>query len=332
MRCVGTHASGAFAQLEFLLGVTVGRQPRALAGFGFRDGDEFHTGNAFGVIGEFFFVHVAAGKQRPPGRLGGTTVEVEHLRHQYMKLLLVITVGFGFRYAGHEALFIAGEPCFVCVNLVAFLSFRLGGGIVFGPLGGLRLEAQEPVMQQIGRTAVVFVVVANLAQQIVFARLAPLFVIDDAGAGAGHFPFALGHVEGFDVLDRIARLGYADGFAHDLVEIDESFLAQQLVDLGFAYAVQGHQALDGSDFVVGVVVDVRSGVLAQMIGHKIDKGGEGSLLLGAIVCPEVAIDPLSFVAQANAKQVFEPTLLQRVAFHIEEEITFIRHRQAVEAG
>ena len=62
-----------------------------------------------------------------------------------MELLLVIPVGFW--HTRHEACFIAREPGFVCVNFFALFTLELGGGIVLGPFGGLRFEAEQPVMQ-----------------------------------------------------------------------------------------------------------------------------------------------------------------------------------------
>ena len=83
---------------------------------------------------------------------------------------------------------------------------------------------------------------------------------------------------------------------------------------------------------MGVVVDVRLGVQEQMLHQEVDKNGEGLLLFGAVMRPKVTIDPFAVVSDADAKEVFEAVFLQRVALHIEKQITFVRGWQAIKPG
>ena len=55
-------------------------------------------------------------------------------------------------------------------------------------------------------------------------------------------PVAFCHVEGFEVLERIGRLGYADRFADHLVKINELLPAQQVVQLMLGDGVTAGEA------------------------------------------------------------------------------------------
>ena len=131
---------------------------------------QFQAGNAFWVFQQFFGRHLLPGKQAPPGRLGCAAMKVEQLIHQHAHALCVGLLG---SYAGHtrqQFLLVAGQQGFMVADLLAFfglvcffadgLAGRCAGGSLLCRAGG-GPDAQQPVVQQVGRATVVFVVVAD---------------------------------------------------------------------------------------------------------------------------------------------------------------------------
>src|SRR5439155_8140824 len=90
-------------------------------------------------------------------------------------------------------------------------------------------KAEQPVAELERRDAVLLVVLGDLVEDALLARLDPLLVGDDRLAALGHSRVALLHVEGLDLLDSVARLRDPDALLDDLVEVDQHTLAQEVV-------------------------------------------------------------------------------------------------------
>ena len=84
-----------------------------------------------------------------------------------------------------------------------------------------RAPLEQPVAQEPRRDAVLAVVLVDLAQERVVARLHPLLEDDDRGAAVLHLGLPLEVEEGLQLLQPVARPRGADAVADDAVEVDE---------------------------------------------------------------------------------------------------------------
>ncbi|MNV69774.1 hypothetical protein D3C71_1627000 [compost metagenome] len=133
-----------------------------------------------------------------------------------------------------------------------------------------------------------------------------------------------------DILDRVAGLGHPDRFAHHLVQIDHLAVAQQPVHLCFTRPVLAHQALDGRLFVAGVVVNMRVGVTLEMVDDPVDELLEGDLFFFSGMRPKGFEGLLPTLVDVKTEEVFQATLFQRIALHVEEQITIDRLGHPIE--
>ena len=125
---------------------------------------------------------------------------------------------------------------------------------------GLQASLLEPVAEKEVRDAVIAVVRRDRIEDRGVARLHPALVLDDAEPGLGDATLAFGHVEGLELLDRIALDARADSLADDVVvEVHEDAPAEEDVDLVFARRVALHQALEGTRLIAAVVIDCIDG-------------------------------------------------------------------------
>ena len=120
---------------------------------------------------------------------------------------------------------------------------------------------------------------------------------------------------------------------HDLIEIDEHFAPQQVVELVLARGVLAHQPLQGRHFVRGVVIDVQVGPRPKPRVDEVDEPLEGHLLLVAAQRLERREDRRAGIDRDGAEQVLEAStgLEVRIAFHVEEDVARRRRRQQSKA-
>ena len=201
---------------------------------------------------------------------------------------------------------------------------RLANLLRLGPGDLVRPQLEQPVAQQPRRLAVLRVVLLDLMEQRVVARLEPLLVHEDRVAAGLELGFAR-HEERLDVLERVPGMRVAQPLADDLEEVDEDAGAQEVVDLVLARAVPAHQPLERGRLVARVVVDVQARVARASLVDEVDEVLERLLLGGAVVRPEGAVA----LGVADAPEVLEPAarLPERVALDVEEEIAGRGRRQ-----
>ena len=153
--------------------------------------------------------------------------------------------------------------------------------------------------------------------------LAPFLVEDDARAGGGNVTVALIHVEGLEILDRVALLRRNHRARHDLEQVDEAALALQLVHRRLGNAMMCGQPAQRRNLVVGVVVDVGAGMAAEVVNQERQQVGDGAPLGVAVVCPEGPEHPLAFIAQPQAVEVFESARIIGIALDVVEHVTVV---------
>ena len=183
----------------------------------------------------------------------------------------------------------------------------------------LRAPLEQPVAQEPRRDAVLVVVLVDLAQERVVARLHPLLEDDDRGAAVLHLGLPLEVEERLHLLQPVARPRGADAVADDAEQVDEDVAAEQVVELPLARAVAAHQPLERGDLVGGVVVDVQVGVAREPLVHEVDEALERDPLRLVVVRVErleVAVDV------EDPPEVLEPAarVPERVALEVEEEV------------
>ncbi len=175
------------------------------------------------------------------------------------------------------------------------------------------------------------VVLVDLAQERVVARLHPLLEDHDRGAAVLHLRLPLEVEEGLELLQPVARPRGAEAVADDAVEVDEDLAAEEVVELALAGAVAAHQPLERGDLVGGVVVDVQVGVAREPLVHEVDEGLERDPL-GLVVVRverlEVAVD-VEDPPEVLERAVGVP---ERVALEVEEEVAGRGVGQEREAG
>ena len=334
--CVGARAIVASGELGLLLRHHVGVDGGSLVRARRTRRVLLQASQAFLVLDQLPLFAVHAVKQRPPGRLVGTAVKIQQLVAQLGGVVLGQPLGAVGRQGVDQPLAVRHQA------LLGLLRLRQGRHLAGGAFGrcdakshpprhARRPQLQKPVVQLLGRFDVVAVVDGNVLQQLRVLRFAPALVEDNAGAGILDVARARRPIEALDVLDRVARLGCADGLAHDLVQVHEGALAQQVVDLHFARGVPAGQALECRFFVAGVVVDVGAGKLFAPLGDEVDEGLERRPLIGAGMRPERQERPGSTVAEPDPEQVLQPSVLERVTLHVEEHVAGIGLRQPVKA-
>ena len=190
---------------------------------------------------------------------------------------------------------------------------------------------EQPVAQEPRRDAVLVVVLVDLAQERVVARLHPLLEDDDRGAAVLHLGLALEVEERLHLLQPVARPRGADAVADDAEQVDEDVAAEQVVELALARAVAAHQALERGDLVGGVVVDVQVGVAREPLVDEVDEALERDPLRLVVVRVErleVAVDvedPPEVLERAGR-------VPERVALEVEEEVAGRGVGQEREAG
>ena len=196
--------------------------------------------------------------------------------------------GLVLRHVGEERRPVLFQRCLDCANALGLVLLLLRILVTphLEPRQALRPKLQQPVAQQLRGSAIVLVVVADAVELGGVLRQSPALVVHDGGAGIEDLAFARRHVEHLEVLDGQARLGGANAFAHDLVQVHELLAAQQVVELRLARAVQRHQALERGGLVVGVVVDVQARKPPRALDHEVDERFERTALLCAVVRPE----------------------------------------------
>ncbi len=163
----------------------------------------------------------------------------------------------------------------------------------------------EPVTQAPGRDAVVAVVVGDVIEDelcgirvTVFGERPRLDVTHDRVIAALHVTRAdlVAHVERLELLDRIGPRPYPQGAPDHGVKVNEDAVAQQAVDLRLTHAVpRGHLQQVGG-LIGRVVVDVHPRVGPPAYRDHVEKGLEGSALVGKGVGPQrvvlfAVIDP-----------------------------------------
>jgi len=102
-----------------------------------------------------------------------------------------------------------------------------------------------------------------------------------------------------------------------------------VINLSLADAVQRHEALECGFFVCGVVIDVHTRKAGKPIHHEGHEFPEGFTLLLTVMSPERPETVFVVFQVVHAKQVLQSALLQRIALHVEKQVTVIRRGQAV---
>jgi hypothetical protein len=115
------------------------------------------------------------------------------------------------------------------------------------------------------------------------------------------------------------------------IEIDEHAVPKQVVHLGLARAVAGHEPPQGGGFVVVVVEDVQPGVAPAGGGDQVNRVLEGLLLAGCVVSPEgVRLGTpclVRFARLRDAKEVLDAVIEREgIALDIDEEVARGRFR------
>src|SRR5579862_180540 len=280
--------------------------------------------DALGIIDQLFFRQFLPVEHRPPFGLGLAAMKFEELAHQLTERQL----GDGSCEQSRNRV----DRPLLALQTTRF-AFRVGllarGAVV--PRNPGRAQREKPTPQQQRRAAIDLVIVRDLLEQVRLAQAPPLLVDDDAGRGGFHLALAAGHVERFEILDRVAWFGDPHGLANDAVEIDEFSLPEQIVDLVFPSAVEHGEAFEGALFVSGVMIDMCVGSFRQTRRDEIDGLLEGLLLTGTIMAPKRRESWPFGLFGDEAEEIFEPAVEERIALHVEEQITRARPRQTSES-
>lgn len=95
--------------------------------------------------------------------------------------------------------------------------------------------------------------------------------------------------------------------------------------------VLAHQALDGRFFIAGIVVDMRIRVTLKVRDDPVDELLERDLFFVPAVRPKSFEGLFTAFVYIQAEEVLQATLLQRITFHIEEQITLDCRRHTAKA-
>ena len=188
-------------------------------------------------------------------------------------------------------------------------------------------------MELEGRAAVLLVVALDLREERLVAGLDPGLEGDDRIVTTLHLGLALEAVERLDRLDRVARRRGAERLAHDPVEVDEHFLAQEVVDLALARPVLAHQPRERGALVGGVVVDVEARMAAAALDDPVDEPLEHRALAVAVARPECLVAHLAgLVPVAEPEEELEPArgVVERVPLEVEPHVAEVGYGQEAE--
>ncbi len=203
-----------------------------------------------------------------------------------------------------------------------------------------RTKVEQPAVQPVGGDAVDPVVLGDLAEYVVGGGVVGarevgqhVLIGDDAVDGVLDLRAArAGHVERFQVLDRIRPLGDLQAAPDNRVEVDEPVPREQGVHVLFTGAVPGREPLQRVRLIRRVVVDVRPRVVVEPSGRPVDEPFERAFLSGTVVCPERVEDLPGFIQGDGAEQVLQPGVVQRVRIplHVEVDVARVRYGQGRE--
>ena len=160
----------------------------------------------------------------------------------------------------------------------------------------------------------------------------PAFEDDDRLGALLDLGFACQLIEAFQILEAVALFGNRQRLTDDREEIDQDLAAEKFVDFILARAVQLRQTSKRRLLVAGVMVDVHPRVTATAIGNKIDESFEGKLLCPAVGPPEGS-KLRRLVWHPAAEEILQPApgFEERVAFHVEKDVTRCGFRQRSQA-
>ncbi len=149
-------------------------------------------------------------------------------------------------------------------------------------------------------------------------------------------PSRIGHVEVLDAFDRIRLDRGTDALAHDVQQIHEDLIPQQLIHLLLTGVVALHEALDGARLVAAVVVDVHRRVGRVALDDEVDEALEGLPLRIAVVPPDGQVVGRPVADGHQAEQVLEAeaeVVLDgpRIGLDVEEDVERRRCRESGEA-
>ena len=77
-----------------------------------------------------------------------------------------------------------------------------------------------------------------------------------------------------------------------------------------------------------VVIDMGIRVFGQMVGEEAHKAFEGFFLLLAVMRPEWLEFPFAILEIIHPEQILQTILENRIALHVKEQITIVRHGYA----
>src|SRR5438270_270611 len=80
-----------------------------------------------------------------------------------------------------------------------------------------------------------------------------------------------------------------------------------------------------------VVIDVSVRMFRQLFIDEIDRSFESAFLFLAVMSPDRGKLQLTLSQLHKPEQILEAPRIKRVSFHVEEQISFVRVRQAVES-
>ena len=87
-------------------------------------------------------------------------------------------------------------------------------------------------MQPLGHLAVLFVVIAQILEDLGFVALLPFGVLHDRISCVVHIPIAGRSIKPLHLLDGIAGCPYQQAVANNRIEVHQQFIPQPLIDLG----------------------------------------------------------------------------------------------------
>src|SRR3546814_5836446 len=86
----------------------------------------------------------------------------------------------------------------------------------------------------LGRLAIDPIIVLDLVEDLLIARLAPIFISNDRPARCLDLALALQAIKGLQRLYGVARFGSDERAAHDRIEVDKAAFAHEAVEKGLA--------------------------------------------------------------------------------------------------
>src|SRR5215212_7722728 len=115
-------------------------------------------------------------------------------------------------------------------------------------------EGDQPVPELARRGAVNSVVSLDLVENFLVPQLQPALKGDDAVKGGADRIIPSRSIEALHVLKRVPRLANSQALPDHDVEVHESLLTQEGVELRFAGCVTHRQPLQGGQLVMIVMV------------------------------------------------------------------------------